>query len=366
MAGLKRLLPRFSLRTLVIAPLLATCVFAVWWRWEPWVEVLTLETTCWQATFSPDGSTIATAGSDKVLKLFNSKTGELLRTLETHERGVSSFAFSTGGDFIATVRNDEEVRIWRTATGECVRSLDRINSGMYGAVFSPSGRHLATMHSDTFVTRSNYRVKLWDLTAGECVAVTPDTCAPVFSSDGKMMATNGPGKLVQVFEVRSGQRVTTIGLGMPARDVRFSEDGMRLLVFEDRLRRWDVRSGVCVDPGGPTKIYSHRVAVTPDGARHFAWRSGWATAVRETDTNRTLAHVEIKEPYDISFSPSGDCLVVVHAPAIAEPTPRIWQRRRPEWWWGVFYLWEFWLTAAFACLFIWSVITDRRPLARTG
>ena len=44
----------------------------------------------------------------------------------------------------------------------------------------------------------------------------------------------------------------------------------------------------------------------------------------------------------------------------------IWRRRRPEWWWGVFWLWEFWLTAALAAIFVWSVVRDRRRLARTG
>jgi len=44
----------------------------------------------------------------------------------------------------------------------------------------------------------------------------------------------------------------------------------------------------------------------------------------------------------------------------------IWRRTRPEWWWWMFYLREFWLTAVFAGLFIWSVIRDRRRLARAG
>ncbi len=39
-------------------------------------------------------------------------------------------------------------------------------------------------------------------------------------------------------------------------------------------------------------------------------------------------------------------------------------RRRPEWWWGVFWLWEFWLTVAFAGLFIWSVVRDRQSRKR--
>ena len=40
-----------------------------------------------------------------------------------------------------------------------------------------------------------------------------------------------------------------------------------------------------------------------------------------------------------------------------------WRRRRPEWWWGVFWLWEFWLTVVFAALLVWSVWRDRRTLA---
>jgi len=51
--------------------------------------------------------------------------------------------------------------------------------------------------------------------------------------------------------------------------------------------------------------------------------------------------------------------------AVAEGryTIHIYRRRRPEWWWGVFWLWEFWLTVAFAGLFVWSVVRDRAALA---
>ncbi len=38
-------------------------------------------------------------------------------------------------------------------------------------------------------------------------------------------------------------------------------------------------------------------------------------------------------------------------------------RRRPEWWWGVFWLWEFWLTVGFAGLLGWSVYRDRKALS---
>ena len=39
----------------------------------------------------------------------------------------------------------------------------------------------------------------------------------------------------------------------------------------------------------------------------------------------------------------------------------VW-RQRP--WWGVFYLWEFWLTGLFAGVFVWSVARDRGMLGK--
>ena len=62
------------------------------------------------------------------------------------------------------------------------------------------------------------------------------------------------------------------------------------------------------------------------------------------------------------FSASGELIYVLSN----RDRVHIYRRRRPEWWWGVFYLWEFWLTAAFAAIFVWSVVRDRRALARTG
>ena len=53
-----------------------------------------------------------------------------------------------------------------------------------------------------------------------------------------------------------------------------------------------------------------------------------------------------------SFSPGGELL--------ADPAVKIWKRRRPERWWGVFWLWEFWLTVVFAALLIWSLCRDRK------
>jgi hypothetical protein len=38
----------------------------------------------------------------------------------------------------------------------------------------------------------------------------------------------------------------------------------------------------------------------------------------------------------------------------------VWYRRRPEWWWGIFWLKEFWATVIFGVLLTLSLWRDRK------
>ena len=51
-------------------------------------------------------------GADKVIKLWDANTGEILRTLEGHSLGVSDIAWSFDGAYIASASDDKTIRIW--------------------------------------------------------------------------------------------------------------------------------------------------------------------------------------------------------------------------------------------------------------
>jgi WD40 repeat protein len=63
---------------------------------------------------------------------------------------------------------------------------------------------------------------------------------------------------------------------------------------------------------------------------------------------------------DVRFSHDGNRI----ATASWDGTMRLWHRRRPEYWWGVAWLPEFWLTVLFAGALVWSVWRDRKSGAR--
>ncbi|MFD0660099.1 WD40 repeat domain-containing protein [Thermocatellispora tengchongensis] len=66
----------------------------------------------WAAACSPDGGTLATAGDDAVVRLWDPATGHLLRTLTGPARRVSSLAYAPDGASLAAGGDDGVVLVW--------------------------------------------------------------------------------------------------------------------------------------------------------------------------------------------------------------------------------------------------------------
>ncbi len=243
--------------------------------------------------YSPDGKTLASAGDDQTVRLWDLATGTAHRVLRDHTDAVLTVAFSPDGRTLASGGYDKQLRLWDVATGGLVNNFLRVSSGIItGTAFSPSGHWLAwgcdrgsigltlrdlrtardsaaadwtansmgvgwlAVWSVTFSPDStllaaghgNGQVALWDLALEERrgqFAHSSGINALTFSPDGRTLATLA-GRTVRLWDVESGQaRLTLSGHGQHAWSVAFTRDGNFLATggWDGTVRLWDPHTG---------------------------------------------------------------------------------------------------------------------------
>lgn len=100
------------------------------------------------AEISPDGTQLATAGYDRVIRLWRLTDGALLQTIDVHKGAVHDLAWHPSGDVLASASADETIKLWRVADGERLDTLNQPHGEMTAVHFTPDGEHIVGAGAD--------------------------------------------------------------------------------------------------------------------------------------------------------------------------------------------------------------------------
>jgi WD40 repeat protein/serine/threonine protein kinase len=109
--------------------------------------------------FSPDGHSLAAAGPDNQLRVWDLESGALRLTLLGHTAIPSSVLFSPDGRTLVSGGHDRTVRLWDPKTGQALLSLSGFREPVDWLAFSADGTRLAAGGGDHLF---HSEVLVWD------------------------------------------------------------------------------------------------------------------------------------------------------------------------------------------------------------
>ncbi len=262
--------------------------------------------------WSPNGGRLVTAGLVDA-KVWDAATGDELLTV-THGSVVASAAFGPDGTYVATGGTDGKARVWDSATGSLVHVLSAYGGGscICDLEFTPNGRHLITGGSEDSV--------LWDIgpqgSREQATVAGEDTMNSVtYSPDGSLLLTTSSDGVATLWDASSGRAVRTFPDHDASWDAAFGPDGRSFVTSGTHGSPvvWDVTSGGAtrvLDVGG----WIASVAVSPDGTT-IATAVGilgeqTALVLWDASSGERIATLDEDpgEINDLEFSPDGTLL----------------------------------------------------------
>lgn len=114
-------------------------------------------------SFSPKGNMLVTGSHDEAVFLYNVRNGAIMRKLPAHSDPVSGVDFVCDGSMVASCSWDGLIRIWDSGTGQCLRTLvDEDRKGVVDVKWCPNGSGVVGWGIDG-------GVRLWRVGEGRCV-----------------------------------------------------------------------------------------------------------------------------------------------------------------------------------------------------
>lgn len=136
-----------------------------------------------------------------VAYLYNFERKDPVHCFSGHENSLKCVRFHPNGLYIATASSDKSIRLWSVQQNKEVRSFRSEGTYPEKITFSPDGKYIASTHSEC--------VKIWDISSGKKLkSLKTSNPQPVvlnvcYSFDGSFLAAGGSDKKIHMWNIKS-------------------------------------------------------------------------------------------------------------------------------------------------------------------
>ncbi|KAJ3081689.1 Transducin (beta)-like 3 [Rhizoclosmatium hyalinum] len=234
------------------------------------------EVTCFAV--KPDGKHLVSATRSLLLNYIDLENGQVLRSWKAHEAPVLSMAFDMTSTLVATGSADSTIRVWDVDRGHATH-LFKGHHGVISALTFYNGKKgndilLASASDDC-------KVRVWDLSTKQCVWILDSHVSVVrgvsFSPDAAYLLTGGRDKILNVWDLETGELTKTIPTHESMESVGLIPEvskrhlaktlsikncsGIAYTAGEKGIiRLWDLESGDCIMTQPSDQNASHEIS----------------------------------------------------------------------------------------------------------
>jgi WD40 repeat protein/serine/threonine protein kinase len=311
---------------------------------------------------APDGSRVASAGDDGVIRLWQAASLQPITSMVGHEGAVRALAWSADGAWIASGGADRAVRIWRAEESRLDRILAPQGDEITGVAFADDARWLAAVdskasalvwdldhgiavreidlggergsslfflegHRRLFALDTAGGASVWELETGLCTARwqggETSTSMAIDRQGSRAAVAFATGEVV-VLDAADLHLLTTFQVGdRGSSALAWSPEGRRLAVgsYNGSLRTWSLDSST----------FEHEVFGHEHEVKSIAWLTASRLATGSSDDSVRLWSLEALDQLALrghtdtvdvlAFSPDGTRL----ASGGRDQTVRIWR-----------------------------------------
>jgi dipeptidyl aminopeptidase/acylaminoacyl peptidase len=183
-----------------------------------------------------DQSMIALGGPDRLIKIYSTKTGELLHKIKKHTDWITAVAFSPNGQMLATADRNGGISLWDPESGQELFTLAGHKSGVTALSWRPDSKLLASASEDG-------TVKIWEVQEGKAIkswaAHGSGVLCVSYSMDGQLVSC-GRDNTVALWDANGSKKRTFEFFGNIPLRVVFSNDSTKIIAtdFEGRCAVW--------------------------------------------------------------------------------------------------------------------------------